>query len=205
MSWVTIVTASRPTTRRWLLNLKQCFLCAGLLLALGSGCATRNVNPPQTRANTGYVDFHTDGPNDLMWEVSWFDPRLGEYQPLFHKFAPLEDPVLRLAFAPGRKRFRVSFLNRVIEGPSDIELLVQDGKITPVLISLVDAGTAMVKTKETSVGGTAYGRYGRRTKFSTSETRSYRLSAVAGQPIPYQTKEQMPYWRRVENPEKPAS
>jgi len=52
------------------------FLLTLAALALGlPGCATRNVNPPQARANTGYVDFHADSPGELCWEVSRFSLR----------------------------------------------------------------------------------------------------------------------------------
>jgi hypothetical protein len=54
---------------------------------------------------------------------------------------------------------------------------------------------ALVETRETSRGGTAKGRYGRRTKIRSDETTMYGLSAVADAPMPYQVKEQMPYAR----------
>jgi hypothetical protein len=52
-----------------------------------------------------------------------------------------------------------------------------------------------VETKQTSVGGTAYGRYGRRTEISSDESNIFRVSAEAEPSVPYQAKEQMPYAR----------
>ena len=46
------------------------------LAAIGlsvQGCATKNVNPPKARANTGYVDFHAGPSAGLSWEVSRWD------------------------------------------------------------------------------------------------------------------------------------
>jgi hypothetical protein len=108
---------------------------------------------------------------------------------------PAAGGFLRLAFAPGRHRLQVTFLNRVITQPAEIEVEVQDGKITPVRATLTSAGVALVETRETSRGGTAYGRYGRRTKISSDETAMYGISAVADPPVAYQHKERMPYAR----------
>ena len=166
------------------------FLLLFALLALGvPGCATPNVNPPQARANTGYVDFQADPSAELCWDVARFDDRTQDFKSVFSELDPLADGVLRLAFAPGHYRLRVTFLNRVITQPAEIEVEVQDGKITPVRVTLTETGTAFVQTKETSRGGTAKGRYGRRTKIDTDETVMSGLSAVADPPMPYQVKE----------------
>ena len=167
-----------------------------LLLALGllvAGCATPNVNPPQARANSGYVDFHADSPSELCWEVSSFDARTQSFRSAFSDLKPPPGGMLRLAFVPGRHRLQVTFLNRVIAKPAEIEVEVQDGKITPVRITLTDAGTTLVQTKEESRGGTARGRYGRRTKLGSGESVMYTLSAEAAPPLAYQLKERMPY------------
>jgi hypothetical protein len=165
-----------------------------LLLALWvPGCATRNVNPLQARANTGYVDFRADSFPDLCWEVARFDDRKQAFQPLFSELEPPAGGILRLAFSPGHHRLRVTFMNRVIVNPVEFEVEVQDGKITPVRVTLTAAGTAFVQTKETSSGGTAKGRYGRRTKIDTDETVMYGVSAMADAPVPYQVKERMSY------------
>ena len=57
------------------------------------------------------------------------------------------------------------------------------------------AGVALVETRETSRGGTAKGRYGRRTKIDSDETVMYVISATADPPVHYQVKETMPYAR----------
>ena len=100
---------------------------------------------------------------------------------------------LRLAFAPGHHRLRVTFLNRVITPPAEVEVEVRDGKITPFRVTLTAAGTAQVETKEVSRGGTVKGGYGRRTKLGGDETVMYGLSAAVDPPVPYKPKEQMPY------------
>jgi len=170
------------------------YLLPFVLLALwASGCATQNVNPPQARANTGYVDFQADPSAELCWDVARFDDRTQDFKSVFSELDPLADGVLRLAFAPGHYRLRVTFLNRVIAKPAEIEVEVQDGKITPVRVTLTAAGTAFVKTKSESYGGTAKGRYGRRTKYGSNESVMYDLSAVAAPPVAYQVKERMPY------------
>lgn len=164
----------------------------GLLVA---GCATPNVNPPQARANTGYVDFHADPSAGLSWEVARWEDRSQDFQRVFWDLEPPSGGVLRLAFAPGRHRLRVTFLNRVITKPAELEVEVQDGKILPVRVTLTEAGTTLVRTKEENRGGTAYGRYGRRTKIGSDETVMHDISAVAAPPVAYQPREQMPYAR----------
>jgi hypothetical protein len=158
-----------------------------------AGCATPNVNPPRARANTGYVDFHAASSEELCWEVSCFDDRFRTNKVLFSELKPPPGGVLRLALAPGRHRLRVTLVNRVIVKPAEIEVEVQNGKITPVRVTLTEAGTALVETKEFSRGGTAKGRYGRRTKFGSDESVTYAISAVADAPVSYQLKERMPY------------
>ena len=79
--------------------------------------------------------------------------------------------------------------------PGLVEVEVKDGMITPVHVALIADGTTQVETKKTSVGGTAYGRYGRRTTFSSDESTMYRVSAEANALVPYQVKERMPYAR----------
>jgi hypothetical protein len=125
--------------------------------------------------------------------VARFDDRMQNFKNVFSELDPLPDEVLRLAFAPGRHRLRVTFLNRVITQPAEIEVEVQDGKITPVRVALTSAGVALVETRETSRGGTARGRYGRRTKIDSDETVMYGISTVADQPVAYQLKERMSY------------
>jgi len=165
------------------------------LTLLATGCATSNVNPPEARANTGYVDFHAEAATDLCWEVTRFDERGQDFQRVFSAFDPPTVGILRRAFPPGRHRLRVTFLNRVITQPAEVELEIQDGRITPVRVSLTEAGTTMVESKEVNRGGTARGHHGRRTKIDSDETAMYRLSAAAAPAVAYQPKERMSYAR----------
>ncbi len=170
------------------------FLLALAALALWvPGCAAPNVNPLQARANTGYVDFHADPSGELNWEVARFDDRMQVFKKVFSELEPPTGGFLRLAFAPGHYRLRVTFLNRVITQPAEVEVEVQNGKITPVCVVLTSAGTTQVETKEVSRGGTVRGRYGQRTRLGSGEAVMYGLSAVADLPVPYQGKENMSY------------
>lgn len=171
------------------------FILSVVLLLWAPGCATQNINPPQARANTGYVDFHADASTDLFWEVTRWDERAGSFERIFREFKSPQGGVLRLGFAPGRHKLRVSFLNQTITKPAEVEVEVQDGKITPVGVTLTATGTAFVRTKEESRGGTPYGRHGRRTKIGSDEIVTYDISTVAGTPVAYQLVERMPYAR----------
>jgi hypothetical protein len=164
----------------------------GLLVA---GCASTNVNPPQARARTGYVDLYADSAADLSWEVTRYDDRAGSFQRAFSELKPPPDGVLRLALAPGRHQLRITFLNRVIVKPAEILVEVQNGKITPVCLTLSEAGAALVQTKQVSLGGTAHGSFGRRTKIGSDEAVAYRIAATADSPVAYQPKERMSYAR----------
>jgi hypothetical protein len=170
----------------------KCLLALGVGVVLVAGCATHNVNPPQARSHTGYVDFHADPPAELYWEVSRFEDHSQSMERVFSEMKPPEGGFLRLAFAPGVHRLQITFLNRVISTPAKIDVEVQDGKITPVRISLAEAGAAAVETKEVGWGSTAKGRYRRPVKYNSRETTMYELSAKAEAPVGYQPKEQMP-------------
>lgn len=159
----------------------------GLLLA---GCASPNVNPPQARANTGYVDFYADSAG-LCWEVARFDDRSQSFQRVYSELKPPPREILRLAFAPGRYQLRVTILNRVTSGPVELKVEVRDGKITSVRVSLTEAGAALVENR----GDMVKGRFGRRTTLRSNETVRYRISAAAELPVAYQVKEVMPYAR----------
>jgi len=160
---------------------------------LVTGCASTNVNPPQARAKTGYVDLYADSSGELRWQVARFDDRARSFKNVFSEWDLPPGRVLRLAFRPGHYRLRVMVTNRVVREPGLVEAEVKDGLITPVHVALISDGATQVETKQTSVGGTAYGRYGRRTTISSDESTMYRVSAEAEPSVPYQVKEQMPY------------
>lgn len=170
----------------------KCLLALAVAALWVPGCATPDVNPPQARSNTGYVDFHADPPDELCWEVSRFDARSQTYRRVFSELKPPQGGVLRLAFAPGRHRLQITFLNRLIAGPADVDVEVQDGRITPVLVMLTDVASATVLRKELAWGNTAKGLYGRRTRTDGAATIMYKLSTTVEAPMAYQPKEQMP-------------
>lgn len=172
----------------------QFVLTLGAIGLLVQGCATRNVNPPQARANTGYVDFHAGASAGLSREVSRWDDRSRDFDLVFWDLDPPPGGIPRLAFAPGRHGLRLAFLNRVIKKPVELEVEVQDGKVLPIRVTLTEAGTTLVKTKEQERGGTACGRYGRRTKFGSDEI-MYDITFALAPPVACQTREQMPYAR----------
>jgi hypothetical protein len=172
---------------------------AGLSAALialavaACGCASPNVNPPRPKARTGYVDFFTSPPEALAWEVRMYGATTNKFKTVYFDVRPVEGGVLRLAFPPGRHQLRVTCVNRVVFHPAEIEVEVRDGRITPLRITLTEAGIAMVRTKEQSTGSTAYGRYGRRTKIDSDETMMFDVSVTADAPIEYQPRDRLLY------------
>jgi len=72
---------------------------------------------------------------------------------------------------------------------------LEDGLITPVNVRLIPDGTTQVQIKEQRVGGTAKGRYGWKTKYSSTETTLFQLRAEAEAPMSYRVKEQTTYAR----------
>lgn len=190
MRWLPVHGGTRKHLKpvQFLLTL----VCFALIVI---GCATPSPNPSRAQANTGYVDFHADSSGALCWDVTRFDEATQGFQPAFSDMSPFPDSVLRLSFAPGHYRFRVNFFNRISRNPAEVEVDVQDGKVTPVLIKFTETGTVNVLTKDASRGGTVRGRYGQRTKIGSNETATYDLSATVAAPVVYQPKEQMPYAR----------
>ena len=118
---------------------------AGLFI---TGCASPNVNPPQARAKTGYVDFYADSSGELSWQVARFDARTQGFRSVFSEFEPPPGRVLRLAFPPGHYRLRVTFMNCVVREPGLVEVEVKDGLITPVHVPLIHDGTAPWRPKK---------------------------------------------------------
>jgi len=177
------------------LKATQALLAFAALGLLASGCATQDRNPAQAASKTGYVDFHADPAADLGWKVERFDDRTQSFTSIFSASKPPPNEILRLGFVPDFYRLQVTFRNRAVLEPTAAEVRVEDGMITPVRIQFTDAEAATVKTKETSIGGTVYGRYGRRTKIRSSETLIYQAKAFPEPPQPYRLKQQMPYAR----------
>jgi hypothetical protein len=180
---------SRDTVQKQ--NFIFLFVAAGSIIAYG--CADPNVDPPQPRPNTGYIDLYSPTDAELCWNVSERHGAGTHFRTVFSDVKPIEGDVLRLAFAPGQHRFRITFLNRVIKQPVDVSCDVRRGEVTPVGISLIAAGQTTVLSKRTTFGGTPAGLGGRRTKINSDETVIYEISAVVGATVPYQPKSRMPY------------
>ena len=160
---------------------------------LAGGCASRDVNPPAAKPRTGYVDFYVDDDSSLCWQIQQLGKDQTRGKILFEEFTPLTNAVVRLAFAPGEYRFAVNFLNRSIPEPAFADVLVGDGKVTPVRITLVETGKTIVENREARVGGTFFGRTGRSTRIRAREGATFRIEAQAHETIPYQPKENMPW------------
>ena len=174
--------------------LRYCsLLLLDLLLLIAAGCASSNINSPAPRANTGYVDVYSLSDTDLCWNVQVSRASGGDFKTVFSDVKPPESGVLRLAFAPGHHTLRITFLNRVISKPAQVEVEVENGKITPVAVALTGAGATTVVSKQTIIGGSPSLRGGRQTRVNTDETVMYDISAVPAAPVSYQPKEQMPY------------
>jgi hypothetical protein len=173
----------------------QCLPLFALLALWVSGCATPNVNPPHPRANTGYVDFHADSADEIYWQVERFDDSAHSFKKVISDLNPPAGGFLRLAFAPGHYRLRVSVLNRATREPGVVEVESKDGLITPVKLQLIPDGTMQVQLKSQRVGATAGGRYAQKTRYGSTEATLFRLSAEAEAPTAYRVKEQTAYAR----------
>jgi len=167
------------------------FVAAGSLITFG--CASPNVDPLQPEANTGYIDLYSPTDAQLSWDVSASHGDDTPFHTIFSEVKPVEGDVLRLAFAPGLHRLRITFLNRVVKQPVTINCDVQDGKITPMAVSLTATGQTTVLSKQVTVGGTQAGLGGRRTKINSDETVMYKISALSGAAVPFQPKNLMHY------------
>jgi hypothetical protein len=182
--------------------MKSIFLLTGRSLALPAavlglaglvfGCASPNANPPTPHANTGYVDLYLATNAPLAWDVQRFDAGANSFKSVYSKLDTIPDGVLRLAFAPGQQRLRVTFLNRVIATPAEVEVTVEDGRVTPVQITLTEAGAASVQSRTMDQGATYRGHYGRRYKSETKDTQTYNVTAVAQPSKAYAPKSSSP-------------
>lgn len=170
--------------------MKVPFLSALALLGLlAGGCATPNLNPASARPHTGYVDFYAVNADNLCWDIT----NVRRNKKVFYEFNPVRESILRLAFKPGHYRLRVAFLNHVILQPGVVDVEVRDGMVTPVTVTLLPAGTALVETQTGQVSGTYYGRYGRMTKIRDTEAVGYEVGVEPQPPVPFQLRDQMPY------------
>lgn len=170
------------------------FALTALALVL-SGCVTRDVNPLQARAHKGYVDFYEESVGELSWQVDRFDEKAQAFRTVFSELEARPERILRLELPPGHHRLRVLFMNCFIREPAQVEVDVQEGRVTPVEVTVTPDGTTDVLRKEVRLGSTAGGRYGRSAKYTSSESGLYRVSARAQAAQSYAVKDRMPYAR----------
>lgn len=180
------------------MKLSRCNLLGLTLLCLiAAGCASGNINSPVPRANTGYVDLYSESDADLCWDVRISHASGANFKTVFSDVKPVEGGVLRLAFVPGHHTLRITFLNRVITKPTLVDVDIENGKVTPVAVTLTEAGSTTVVSKQTIIGGSPSLRGGRQTKVNSDETVMYDISAVAAAPVSYKPKEQMLYVQKT--------
>jgi hypothetical protein len=171
-----------------------CFLLLSALALAVAGCSSIEPNPTWAAANTGYVDFHCDTSSDLSWDVYRVEPN-GKTKKAFSQYKPLPGNVLRVTAKPGEQRYRVGIFNRVTEGPEEIGVTVEDGKVTPVKVTLVKSGTVTTQDKSYSFRGSAKG-YARGAKFSSEENPVLDITLQSQPSVAYEPKEKMPYSKK---------
>lgn len=172
-------------------SLILCLLAVAIMLAAG-GCASLNVNPLVAKPGMGYVDFYCDDADGLYWDIT--DTKTGKK--VFYDFNPFNEQILRVALAPGHYQLNINVLNHVVNQSATTDVEVLEGKITPITVTLAPAGSETVRTTSTQVGGTYYGRYGRNTRITTTQSTSFDILAEPRPQLPYQPKEQMSYFYR---------
>ena len=158
------------------------------VVLFAQGCASTDVNPRVAQPRTGYVDFYADDSSGLCWQIQRLEPDQLNGKTIFEEFKPRTNDILRLAFAPGTYRFAVTFLNRAIIEPGTAIVSVEDGKVTPVQVTLEETGKALIETRQERMGA-SYARTGRTTKVRASEGATFRVAAEAEHPMAYRPKE----------------
>ena len=151
------------------------------------------MNAHRADATAGYVDLYTDANLELAWDVQEASAG-GDFETVFSDVTPAGGNILRLPFVPGRHQLRVTLLNRVVSEPVEVNVTVESGKVTPVRVVLAGAGSTVVVSKRTMMGGTG-SRSGRQTDTRRDEATMYDLAANTDSALPFQHLEQMPYAR----------
>ena len=164
-------------------------LAAGLL---APACSTTDVNPAAAKPGTGYVDFYAEDDSGLCWEIRQLKANHGKGKLLFDEFKARTNNIVRFAFTPGPYLFRVTFLNRAVTDPALANVVVENGKITPVRVTLVETGGALIETRQERMGA-SYARTGRSTRVRATEGATFRVEAKAQAPVSFRPKESMPF------------
>jgi hypothetical protein len=171
------------------------FALAAISVLIFSGCTTLvNPHPPSPLANTGFVDLYCESMTNLSWDVFRLDQKSRKMKPAYSKYAPLPGNVLRVRSPAGSQLFRVNIFNKANRGPAEIIVAVEDGKVTPVKLTLEHIERTAVDQKEYAFRGSAKG-YLRGTKIVTVQNDIVRILANAEAPQPYRPKAQMDYWQ----------
>jgi hypothetical protein len=155
-----------------------------------TGCVSNNVNPAMAQRETGYVEFFTEKPEELSWEVRRFDGVNQRWITIYSNFEPIHERALRIALRPGSYLLEVRINNVVTDGPARVKVDVTEGMITPVLVDLESLGRASKPKKEVVVTPPVRG-YDRGAKISDNEPEKYRIGTKPRPSVPYQPIEQM--------------
>ena len=157
-----------------------------------AGCHTPDVNPAAPGGKKGYVDFYTEAYEGVSWKIKRATGSNGAMKDVFSEFKPIKSNILRLAVPPGTNEFQVWISNEVTTGPTNVLVLVESQKVTPVKVSLASAGSIAVLQK--SVGYRSTARATRQvSRISTEEQDRFLIVPVPGTPETYSAKEGMPY------------
>jgi hypothetical protein len=162
-----------------------------LMLLLGVGCKSAKTSSPVAKANTGYVDFYAATNAPLSWEIKEISP---ETKTLFSQVNPITEPIVRIALPPGHYKLQITFLNRAIEKPTEVDLDVPNAMITPVRVDIHGAGEISSRRVETSIHPSfKQPRMGRDIDYQSADL--YHVTATPQQSVAYRPKQAMPYSR----------
>ena len=95
--------------------------------------------------------------------------------------------------AAGEREPRPIVRQAVHWGQVLVDVEVQDEMITPVQVTLVDVGEALVQSKSVQGGATYFGHYGRNTRITDNPNIMYQVDLAAGPVSTYKPKAAMPY------------
>lgn len=167
-------------------------LLVGVVGLSFGACRAPDLNPALPQAGTGYIDFYTEAPLDLAWEVKRLDQPTGKWRTVFSEFKPVAGNILRVTAQPGTQQFEVWFRNLVTEGPQAAAIRVDASWVTPVRVTLTAAGSTSIRQERYGFRPSAKG-YARGTKVTHQPAEVFKIGLVPQPLQPYKTKEQMNY------------